>query len=95
MTVYSRSYNYISVRWKPSYPPNGILNYCLYTAIMKEETKKKNDTKSWQDSCVRCSLWTEFYCHNLTNLTYPSTDYRVEVIKYHGHCFAILIIVCL
>lgn len=75
--MYEKDYGYLSIRFKPPYPPHGVLN-CY---------KIKVEYKSWvswiqvSEDCKdmeRCSLWNEFYCKTI-ELENKNTEHKITV----------------
>lgn len=64
--TYSRDDNWISLRWKPPYPPTGTLD--KYTIEYTQIRTWRNLKKSVNIEAEPCSFWNEYHCFKIENL---------------------------
>ncbi|XP_063907960.1 uncharacterized protein LOC135126088 isoform X2 [Zophobas morio] len=72
LLVYTKNASSVSLRWKPPYPPTGVLknykiNYFIYRKKVEEEMQIR-----------RCRLWPELHCAILNDLP-SNVDLTIKV----------------
>ncbi|XP_065172625.1 phosphatidylinositol phosphatase PTPRQ-like, partial [Atheta coriaria] len=74
--VYSLSETSLSLRWRPPYPPTGILDSFVikYYYTLGEHSTPRTDT----NSLSACKIWKNMYCTTLTNLT-TNKNYIISI----------------
>jgi hypothetical protein len=75
LQVYTKSESSVSLRWKPPYPPTGVLQkYQIeYDKGYLNETRYKNEFEM-----MSCKLWSDFHCVTVSNLK-SRAKYTFEV----------------
>lgn len=70
--VTSKDEKSISLRWKPPFPPTGILRQYKITYTDHE----------LETNITQCKLWRDYHCSTISKDLNEDTEYTIEVGKY-------------
>jgi hypothetical protein len=76
LQVYTKNESSTSLRWKPPYPPTGILQ--KYQIEYQKEKKIYGKRNKNEFEMTSCKLWPDFHCVTVANLE-PGVGYTFEV----------------
>jgi hypothetical protein len=76
LQVYTKNESSTSLRWKPPYPPTGILQ--KYQIEYQKEKKFNGKRNKKEFEMTSCKLWPDFHCVTVANLE-PGVGYTFEV----------------
>jgi hypothetical protein len=75
LQVYTKNESSVSLRWKPPYPPTGVLE--------KYQIKYYNNWNSYlygkELKMTSCKLWPDFHCATVANYLERGEGYTFEV----------------
>jgi hypothetical protein len=75
LQVYTKNESSVSLRWKPPYPPTGVLEKYK---IDHYYNNTDSDTYVKELKMTSCKLWPDFHCATMSNLE-SDVEYTFKV----------------